>query len=1354
MSYCKNAQNIPNNIDYQHTPQQDAHAVEDLNTQDGAPLEQFVYDGGPIPEAARLSYIQQKLPVRKQSLVAYGRNHSSCRQKSPPAKLLDSSLRHSDRLARALTIGTATSAPLNTAVSDNGYRTPIRSATVTSTPSSTLQSWSTSLAPSSSNDNNGNSHSQGTTTSTNDLHSSLPTIHSSNLSTSTQHLHLSTSPNVVDSITVTEHKDDRTPLAKDCTQPLVSTPSIMPLYATTATAATLVDTVIRNDSPLDQQKEINPTPSTQQEHGPVKNNDNIFEHITLSSSVPAITSNNSDSNQTGSLPSIPISSLSKAIVTNDHNQTKWGRGSFEDTVRSATSSSKTDDHHHHHHYQQLAGDDNTTDLFATVDTLPEKIQEQLWKQNSQKSYYMPALSPTLSTPSSHVIKSSPPSRSSSLMSSLLYPALLSHVAQGLHRRLSIKTLIKSGIEYPLAFNGKEAVDCLLQILRTNDRNLGLLVGRALSHQHFFHDVTYEHHLRDSQDKIYQFKNPIKSSRVDYQTTTGIEPSSSRANNDIGEKDLPNGVFVLLTMCYSPTCTRNQGCYSTYCPRKEKSAKRHSDQTPSPEKEDKCSLWIQSVPKAIVDITTKEEIKRQECIYELIYTEGDFVNDLHYMHNFWVKPLITQDIIPDERREHFVQEVFWNLADIEKVNLALYQALKKLQKKRPLVNSIGGVLMDYVCHFDPFVAYGSHHIIGKFKLELEKKRNSVFARFVHDTERRPESRRLDLNGFLTKPISRLGRYNLFLREILRRTPKDNPDHELIPKVMDTIAGYLMHLDTETGKCENIFNLQQIEERLCFKSVMDHVDLTLRDPRRRLILQGRMKRKGNTSSEASDLQVFLFDHYLVFAKIKYFDHLEYYKVHRKPIPLELLTISTSSSIIKAKRASNLLAYSRTSIGNMNSQASLQHSTPDTISPSRSILSNSITFYHHGRKGSPPMTLYAHTPVSHKTWTERIYRQQNTLSTKQAVFTLRHLVDHQFLTSHRIYNSIVINNNNITTKTTVHYNNQISSTNDYTTYTLLISTDIGIYMKFTNNMTGDIGLWDLDNQQTTIKQVIRLDRITQMELLNDSHLLILADKTLWMFSLGDILDSFDKPLSTKKGRIISTNTTLFHIGECMNKTMVCIVKPNTLTTTTVRVLEPFANDAIKKTKSRPSIRPLVRNGPVGFKTYKDLSLPSESSSICLLGSKMCISYPKEIGVVDMKSFGVQALLDPGDDNLSFVFSRQDIRPITIYRVHHTKYLVCYNEFGFFVDQRGRWIQSSHIMEWESEPDSFAMSYPHVLAFEPGFIEVRNILTGNVDQIIRGTNIRCTNSKPYTIQGSMNATDIQGHQIIFQLDRISPSK
>jgi hypothetical protein len=81
--------------------------------------------------------------------------------------------------------------------------------------------------------------------------------------------------------------------------------------------------------------------------------------------------------------------------------------------------------------------------------------------------------------------------------------------------------------------------------------------------------------------------------------------------------------------------------------------------------------------------------------------------------------------------------------------------------------------------------------------------------------------LELNGYLTKPTTRLGRYNLLLKEILKHTPDDNPDKLIIPKVMSLITHYLQQVNIEAGKCENLFNLKQIGERLEFRSSADYV-----------------------------------------------------------------------------------------------------------------------------------------------------------------------------------------------------------------------------------------------------------------------------------------------------------------------------------------------------------------------------------------------------------------------------------------------------------------------------------------------------------------------------------------------------
>ncbi|KAI8082890.1 CNH domain-containing protein [Halteromyces radiatus] len=1340
---------------------------------------QLDYDGGPIPDSIRKSYVQQKLPVRKQSLAAFGQNRAN-RQRLPTRRIGSSLLYPPpDRLARSFTTtsssSSTSSSPASPSLSSDiitnttGYKTPTRSATVAlSSSSPTISSGTTTIAAVHSNSpllptTTYDVHT--TTTSSNlNLQSSLPTIHSTSKEFTSPLLsplpettttHSSETNNTNDKRKEDDDDEDfyfgdRPPSTINCTRPILSsTSSNSSLYGTTPLKSlnTSLDTASTHTTKLKTGPE---TPIPINTYAPIKEDDDdstVFSPVT-----PAVYDDND--NDTNGRPSdtwpTPTPSLSETIMAEERERTYWRKGSVGDIIQTVSSSlpenyQSSSFSNDQVQQQQLPvslqqgrndDDDPVTTLTMVTTGITMEQAKHIEQRKSIHAYYSTSLS-THTNPSLLSLQRNP-SRSSSVSTSQLYPALLSRVAQELYKRLPVQTLFKDDIEYPHTFNGKEAVECLLQILRTNDRNLGILVGRALDHQHFFHDVTYEHHLRDSRDKIYQFRHHLDSSLG--QTSNAVKtdedsPIRTRDMDENDKKELPNGIFTLLTNCYSPTCARGQGCYSIHCPRKGKLVKRSISQSSLQEKEEKSNLWIHSVPKAIVDATSKEERKRQECIYELIYTEANFVKDLQYVHNYWVKPLITQDIIPDERREHFVQEVFWNMADVEKVNTVLSQALLALQKEQHVIQHVGDILLNHVSHFDPFVAYGAHQIIGKFKFELEKKRNPVFAQFVQNTERLPESKRLELNGYLTKPTTRLGKYNLLLREIWKRTPKENSDYETIPKVMDIITDYLLQVNTETGKCENIFNLQQIEERLSFKSSAEYVDLRLRDPQRQLIIQGRMKRKGNTSSEASDLQVFLFDHYLIFAKIKYHDHLEYYKVYRKPIPLELLTISTVVNNNRAKRASTLLSYSRSSVSHSNSHSSLPRaSTSDNLLAMKSNTSSSITFYHHGRKGSPPITLFVSNISARKTWTEKILQQQQALSMEKSVFTVRYIVIRQFLTSNRVHDSIMITDQ--TKKEGQQQDN----------YTMLVGTDMGVYVRINNNDEEE------DGQLSTMKRVIPLDRISQIEVMEDAQLLVLADKTLWTFPLDDILDTSDnKPLSIKKGRTISTNTAFFHVGECINKTMVCIAKPNTLATTTIRVLEPIATDESKKTKTGFSIRRLVRNGPVGLKPYKDLYLPSEASAISLLKSKMCISCPREIGVVDMKSFGVQALLDPEDEELDFVFSRQDIRPITIFRVQFAEYLVCYNEFGFFVDQRGRWIRSSHIMEWEGEPDAFALSYPYVLVFEPGFIEVRNIITGQVDQLIRGKNIRCTNTREGVLQGSMNDPDNDSYQVLFQLDRIS---
>ena len=86
----------------------------------------------------------------------------------------------------------------------------------------------------------------------------------------------------------------------------------------------------------------------------------------------------------------------------------------------------------------------------------------------------------------------------------------------------------------------------------------------------------------------------------------------------------------------------------------------------------------------------------------------------------------------------------------------------------------------------------------------------------ETERLPESRKLELNGYLTKPTTRLARYPLLLSVVHKYTPDENPDKAELLKVIDLVKEFLTKVNIESGKTENRFNLLQLDQQLFFRT----------------------------------------------------------------------------------------------------------------------------------------------------------------------------------------------------------------------------------------------------------------------------------------------------------------------------------------------------------------------------------------------------------------------------------------------------------------------------------------------------------------------------------------------------------
>ncbi|CAI8501431.1 unnamed protein product [Pichia kudriavzevii] len=908
--------------------------------------------------------------------------------------------------------------------------------------------------------------------------------------------------------------------------------------------------------------------------------------------------------------------------------------------------------------------------------------------------------------------------SSALVSSVsvkkryIYPALLSEVADAFLHEIKLSCHFKYGIEYRNSFSGAEAVDILCKVTRTRDRNLGIIIGRSLDAQRLFHDVTYEHRLRDNKNEIYLINDEFlydqssdnfrRQNSIASNMTQNDEYSVSTYNNTKNEKPPPEkqicGVFTLLTECYSPTCTVEKLCYSVSCPRRFEQKMRQEAQLKSLVRSDSHSLftqddqkqyWQLSVPKSLLDSLDKREIKRQECIFETINSEKTFIKDLEYIREFWIRPLSETKIIKDKERDHFIRNVFHNINEIWEVNHKFAEALIRRQQKNPYVETIADIFLEYIPQFTPFLTYGAGQVIGKYEFDRQRRHNPLFRRFIEDTAKREESKRLDLSSFLSKPTTRPARYPLLLKSIKDHTDPESPDYKRLGSAIELLEKMLTKINYETGKQSDKMNLFQIKQKLIFKPG-ELVDLKLSADNRKVIYQCVLKKKGYQEKEKQgEIHVYLFDHCLLFVKIGYVNKREVYRVYQRPIPLPLLFFSTTET------APTMRAIRKLASKTGSAPSHIGPSLNSTMVPLNSTVCKSPLSFKYLGTHEYELTLYG-TPATQKILSSKIEAQTNKILADNDVYTLTPLCSNFFDSQNRINCVVPFDGGR----------------------KLLYGTDSGVYVS------------DRSSSNNTRVKVIGKVNVIQAEIIQEYQLFIaLCDKKLIYWPLSTLQDG-DPNKNAKLGKELMNHVSFFKTGVCDGRMLVCAAKS---TSNIVRIFEPV--DPIQQKKQKKKFN----------NNKEDIHFSSEPVSINFLKTKLCVGCSSGFQIVSLVNNSMEELLDPADTSLEFATGKEGLKPLNIDRIN-SDFLLSYSSFSFFINHNGWRVRPKWMIEWEGVPHAFALWYPYLLAFDSNFIEIRSVQNGDLLRVIVGENIRFLHASSQEIMYAF--VDDRGYDVVASLD------
>jgi len=288
--------------------------------------------------------------------------------------------------------------------------------------------------------------------------------------------------------------------------------------------------------------------------------------------------------------------------------------------------------------------------------------------------------------------------------------------------------------------------------------------------------------------------------------------------------------------------------------------------PTPSKTRPTRYWS-DVYKSVVEKLSPQEIKLQEAVFEIFNGEDDLAEDLKLIRKTYADSLIHLNILSPEEE----QLVFGHMSALLPLHQAFHANLSRHQCKDGFWFEIGPAVEKWIKTIErPYVNYCSNLIEAKSFLDKKQADDKSFSDFLQRCLESPFSRKLDLWSFLDVPRSRLVKYPLLLKQVLKYS-EDEDDVKIITECIQKLEKIIEQVDAGMAEAK------------CKKSISSMEFMTAVPPdcvsrAREEIMSGVLR-----NGRGTKVQVYLLDTALVVGRQVTRQGLgKVTQVYREPIP----------------------------------------------------------------------------------------------------------------------------------------------------------------------------------------------------------------------------------------------------------------------------------------------------------------------------------------------------------------------------------------------------------------------------------------------------------------------------------------
>uniref|UniRef100_A0A672GQ52 Intersectin 2b n=1 Tax=Salarias fasciatus TaxID=181472 RepID=A0A672GQ52_SALFA len=261
----------------------------------------------------------------------------------------------------------------------------------------------------------------------------------------------------------------------------------------------------------------------------------------------------------------------------------------------------------------------------------------------------------------------------------------------------------------------------------------------------------------------------------------------------------------------------------------------------------------------LDALSPQEKKRQGYIHELIQTEERYVEDLQIVLDVFHRPMSQSGRLTEAE----MSMIFVNWKELLACNAKLVKALgdrKKMEGQNMPVQMIGDILAAELSHMQPYIRFCSSQFNGAALLQTRTDNEPDFKDFLKKIATDYRCKGMPLSSFLLKPMQRITRYPLHIKNILECTAEGHADRGHLKEALERAEELCQQVNEGVREKENSERLEWIQNHVQCDGAAEHLvfnSLTNCLGPRKLLHSGKMyKAKSN-----KELWAFLFNDFLL-------------------------------------------------------------------------------------------------------------------------------------------------------------------------------------------------------------------------------------------------------------------------------------------------------------------------------------------------------------------------------------------------------------------------------------------------------------------------------------------------------------